>query len=256
MILYFYALTRFWFPDHLAEDGRTHAQEAEEAERGMQHDQIDDSQNWRDKLTSRAGWQAIADSFFMEWKMAYREILFGFTVAGFITVFVPDAFWNDLFITGEGGISSILATVENAMVAPIVAFFTFIGSMGNAPLAALLWSKDVSFSGVMAFLGADLVAATVIWVNVKYYGWRYALVLSGYLYVSTVTAGLSVHTIFGFLKLVPSAHPTLSDQVTFAIDYTFWLNVIFLVVGAVLLGLHIQGRRTTHSPGTGPAPQL
>src|SRR3546814_1920475 len=110
----------------------------------------------------------------MEWKMVWKEILFGFTVAGFISVFVPQVFWDTLFIGAGGGQGlAFLAVLENAAVAPIVAFFTFIGSMGNVPLAAMLWSKGNSFGGVMAFLGADLVAATVIWIHAKYYGWRY-----------------------------------------------------------------------------------
>src|SRR3546814_5408176 len=96
----------------------------------------------------------------MEWKMVWKEILFGFTVAGFISVFVPQVFWDTLFIGAGGGQGlAFLAVLENAAVAPIVAFFTFIGSMGNVPLAAMLWSKGNSFGGVMAFLGADLVAA-------------------------------------------------------------------------------------------------
>jgi uncharacterized membrane protein YraQ (UPF0718 family) len=159
MIAYYYAITRLWSPDRLADNARAHAKQAEEAEGGMQHDTDNDQRSWKETLTSRSGWQAIADSFFMEWKMAYKEILFGFTVAGFITVFVPDWFWNALFMSGGGGVSSMVALIENALVAPIIAFFTFIGSMGNVPLAALLWSKNAEFGGVMAFLGADLVAA-------------------------------------------------------------------------------------------------
>src|SRR3546814_7470024 len=95
------------------------------------------------------------------WKMVWKAILFGFTVAAFISVFVPPVFWDTLFIgAGCGQGLAFLAVLENAAVAPIVAFFTFIGSMGNVPLAAMLWSKGNSFGGVMAFLGADLVAAT------------------------------------------------------------------------------------------------
>ena len=106
--------------------------------------------------------------------MVWKEILFGFTVAGFISVFVPQPFWNALFLQAGEEAPSFLAVVENAVVAPVIAFFTFIGSMGNVPLAAMLWSKDASFAGVMSFLGADLVAATVIYIQAKYYGLRYA----------------------------------------------------------------------------------
>ena len=106
--------------------------------------------------------------------MVWKEIMFGFAVAGFIAVFcaavVLERAIPDLG-RGRATVEPFLTVVENALAAPVVAFFTFIGSMGNVPLAALLWSKGASFGGVMAFLGADLVAATVVWVHAKYHGW-------------------------------------------------------------------------------------
>lgn len=245
MIIYAYVLTRVWFPIGLADQAKQHAERAQqsegmEMEHGMQG-------SWRDRLFSRAGWRRIATAFFMEWKMVWKEILFGFTVAGFISVFVPQAFWDALFIGGGGGQGgsqqglSFFAVLENAAVAPVVAFFTFIGSMGNVPLAAMLWSKNASFGGVMAFLGADLVAATVIWVHAKYYGWRYALFLSGLLYVCMVAAGVTVHYLFAALGAIPTDRPSLQEMVRFQIDYTFFLNLAFLAVAAVLLWLHFRG---------------
>src|SRR3546814_14136667 len=102
-------------------------------------------------------------------------------------------FRSDTLFIGAGGGQGLafLAVLENAAVAPIVAFFTFIGSMGNVPLAAMLWSKGNSFGGVMAFLGADLVAATVIWIHAKYYGWRYALYTSALLYLDRKSTRLN-----------------------------------------------------------------
>ncbi len=219
MIVYAYLLTRFWFPDKLAQRARKHAEEQQE---GMDHDRSGNGKKtWWDKLTSRKGWQAIADAFFMEWKMAYKEILFGFTIAGFISVFVPQAFWNALFLNTGSDTASLWVVLENAAIAPIVAFFTFIGSMGNVPLAAMLWGNNASFGGVMSFLGADLVAATVIYLNAKYYGWKYALYLSGLLYVCMVVAGVSVHGIFALLGIIPTERPQLAELVRFQIDYTF-----------------------------------
>lgn len=196
---------------------------------------------WREKLSSHEGWKAIADAFFFEWKMAYKEILFGFTVGGFISVFVPQSFWNALFLGAGSERPSFLAVLENAPVAPVVAFFTFIGSMGNVPLAAMLWSKNASFGGVMAFLGADLVAATVIYLHAKYYGWRYAAYLSLLLYVSMVAAGVTTHYLFAALGIIPTERSSLSEMVHFQIDYTFWLNLTFAVIGAALLWLHFRG---------------
>lgn len=238
MILYAYLLTRLWFPGHLAEDGKGHAEAAQKAE-GMEMKQ-DMEGSWRDKLTSREGWRRIARTFVMEWKMVWKEVLFGFTVAGFIAVFVPQWFWNMLFLRGGGGDQatlSFLAVLENAAVAPVVAFFTFIGSMGNVPLAAMLWSREVSFAGVMSFLGADLVAATVVWVHAKYYGWRYAAYLSLLLYVCMVAAGITVHYLFALVGGIPEQRPELREMVRFAVDHTLFLNLAFLALAAWLVWL-------------------
>lgn len=206
--------------------------------------------SWRDKLLSREGLKKIATAFFMEWKMVWKEILFGFTIAGFISVFVPQTFWNMLFLIDDSGgqaSPSLFVVVENAFVAPIVAFFTFIDSMGKVPLAAMLWTREASFGGVMAFLGADLVAATVIWVHAKYYGWRYALYISALLYVCMVAAGITVYYLFAVVGTIPERRPSLDEMVRFSIDHTFFLNLIFVFAAAALAWLHFRGG--------GPSPQ-
>jgi uncharacterized membrane protein YraQ (UPF0718 family) len=247
MAVYAYLLTGFWFPKGLADRARQHAEQAQQEE-GMAMDQSMQG-SWRDKLFSAEGWRKIAQAFFMEWKMVWKEILFGFTVAGFISVFVPQSFWNMLFLVGgEGGQAypSFWVVVENALVAPVVAFFTFIGSMGNVPLAAMLWSREASFGGVMSFLGADLVAATVIWVHAKYYGWRYALFVSALLYVCMVAAGITVHYLFALFGAIPEQRPALDEMVRFAIDHTFFLNLAFAAVAGALLWLHFRGGGPQH----------
>jgi uncharacterized membrane protein YraQ (UPF0718 family) len=240
MIVYAYALTRIWLPERLAEQARSHARSVESDEMG---DPTESEGSWRQKLTSREGWRAIARAYVHEWKMVWKEILFGFTVAGFISVFVPQSFWNAIFLDSGTGTPSLLTVLENAAVAPVVAFFTFIGSMGNVPLAAMLWSREASFGGVMAFLGADLVAATVVYIHARYYGWRYAAYLSGVLYVAMVGAGLTVHYVFDALGIIPTERPSLRDMVAFRIDYTFWLNLVFIGLGFMLLHL---GRKRPH----------
>ena len=239
MITYAYLIMRLWLPKGLAEEAREHAekQRREEGAGG----EMSGGKNWYEKLTSLEGWRRIAGAFFMEWKMVYKEILFGFAVAGFISVLVPQQFWDALFIQSGSDSPSFLAVLENAAVAPVVAFFTFIGSMGNVPLAAMLWSKNASFGGVMSFLGADLVAATVIYIHAKYYGWRYVAYLSALLYICMVAAGVTVHYLFAAFGALPSARPTLGEMVRFQIDHTFWLNVVFGLVAGALLWLHLRG---------------
>lgn len=239
MILYAFLLTRVWLPADVATAAREHAEDVEADEMAVH---APEDMSWGQKLRSRQGWVAIAEAFFREWKMVWKEILFGFTVAGFISVFVPQAVWDALFLQAGADAPSFLAVIENAAIAPVIAFFTFIGSMGNVPLAAMLWARDASFGGVMAFLGADLVAATVVWIHVKYYGWRYALYLSGLLYVCMVAAGVSVHYAFAALGVMPTERRALGEMVRFEIDYTFWLNVLFLALGVALLALRSRGR--------------
>ena len=231
MIVCAYLLTRAWLPESLAEKAREHA-EASQVEEGEAEEA---AESWRSVLSTRVGWARIADAFFREWGMVWKEILFGFTVAGFVSVFVPQPLWDALFFEAGSDAPSLPAVVENAAVAPLVAFFTFIGSMGNVPLAAMLWAREASFGGVMAFLGADLVAATVIYIHAKYYGWGYALYLSAVLYVSMVAAGVMVHYIFVFAGIMPTIRPALQEMVAFEVDYTFWLNVLFAMATVALL---------------------
>ena len=258
MIVYAYALTALWLPKRAAEEAKENAEAAQQGG-GMDMGGAMEG-SWHDKLFSREGWVRIAHAFFMEVRMVWKEILFGFTVAGFITVFVPQSFWDMLFLLSEENGQSqpgFLTVVENALIAPVVAFFTFIGSMGNVPLAAMLWSKGASFGGVMSFLGADLVAATVIWVHAKYYGWRYALMVSALLYVCMVAAGVTVHYLFALAGQIPEQRPEVSEMVRFAVDHTLFLNLGFLAVAGVLIWLHLhpsdEGRRargaTSHEGG-------
>ncbi|HTV24259.1 MAG TPA: permease [Polyangiaceae bacterium] len=238
MVLYAYAITRLISPRRLAESARQRAEES----LGEAQQRSDAERSSLAQLASLDGWRRIARAFVMEWHMVYKELLFGFTVAGFISVLVPRSFWQAIFLRG-GDAPPLLVVLENALVAPVVAFFTFIGSMGNVPLAAMLWAKGASFGGVMTFLGADLVAATVVWVHAKYYGVRYALFLSAVLYVCMTLAGISVHYAYAALGALPSARPAVAEMVHFEIDYTFWLNLTFAALGAFLLSLHFSDRR-------------
>lgn len=246
MVVYAYALTALWSPKGLTDAARKHAEETQDQE-GMDEDAPEGS--WRERLLSREGLTRIARAFFMEWKMVWKELLFGFTVAGFITVFVPQRVWNAVFLLdgAEGARDpGFLTVLENAAVAPVVAFFTFIGSMGNVPLAAMLWSKGASFGGVMSFLGADLVAATVVWVHVKYYGWRYALYVSAVLYVCMVAAGITVHYLFALTGLLPEQRPGVQEMVRFSVDHTLFLNAGFVAAALALLWLYLRSKDSEH----------
>lgn len=198
-------------------------------------------------------WHQVAMKFVMEWQMVWKDVLIGFTVAGIISAFVPSAFFEWLFLgVGTSQELSFWAVLQQAVVGPIAAFFTFIGSMGNIPLAAVLFGEGVAFAGVMAFIFSDLVVLPVLRINARYYGWKMSLYIALMLFVSLVAASLVMH--YGLLSFdaLPSADnwsaPTEREH--FTLNYGFVLNVIFLLLAAVLVKLfidHKSGHAHDHS---------
>ena len=189
-------------------------------------------------------WKMIAMQYFAEWKMVWKDVTIGFTIAGIIAVFVPSSFFQSLFIPLDNlsGFDYFLAIIEHSLIGPIVAFFTFIGSMGNIPLAAVLYANGVSFAGIMAFIFSDLVVFPVLRINAKYYGWKLAIYILSVLLVSLVLTSVLLH--FGLLSLgaLPEARMVnIMDQDLFQVNYTFFLNLLFLIISLTLAGLKIFG---------------
>jgi uncharacterized membrane protein YraQ (UPF0718 family) len=200
--------------------------------------------DWQDKLQSLDGWRQVARKYFMEWGMVWKDVTVGFTIAGIIAAFVPPVFFKTLFIgAGEGSSSlSFWAVLQNIVIGPIAAFFTFIGSMGNIPLAAILYNNGVSFGGIMAFIFSDLVVFPVIRINAKYYGWKMALYILGLLFGSLIVSSLVLHYGFSLLGILPDSSTSTAQSNRFAIDYTFFLNLAFLAVSGVLAWLAFGGK--------------
>lgn len=209
------------------EEARDHAQE-------QQGDSDDDSSppSWKDQIQSREGWAKIAERYFMEWAMVWKDVTIGFTIAGIIAAFVPRSFFEWLFIGGDD--PTFFELFAQALVGPVAAFFTFIGSMGNIPLAAVLYGNGVAFAGIMAFIFSDLVVIPVLRVNAKYYGWKMALYILCVFLVVLVATALVLHYGFDLLGILPSAEQvrSVTDREFFKIDYTFWLNLVFLGLSA------------------------
>jgi uncharacterized membrane protein YraQ (UPF0718 family) len=215
--------------------------------RDNEGDDSDDTEvpDWKEKICTKEGWEDVAKNYFMEWKMVWKDVTFGFTVAGIIAAFVPRAFFQFLFIgSGESNQYSFFALLEHTLVGPVAAFFTFIGSMGNIPLAAILYSNGVSFAGVMAFIFSDLVVFPVIRINAKYYGWKMALYIVGAFLAALVGTALILHYGFSLFGLLPDTTGVTTTQgERFAIDYTFWFNIVFLAITGILAWLHFyEGR--------------
>jgi len=182
--------------------------------------------------------------------MVWKDVTVGFTIAGIIAAFVPPVFFKTLFI-GAGQDSTTLsffAVLQNVVIGPIAAFFTFIGSMGNIPLAAILFNNGVSFGGIMAFIFSDLVVFPVIRINAKYYGWKMALYIVGLLFGTLVATSLVLHYGFALLEILPQTDTGTAETQRFAIDYTFFLNLVFLAITGVLAWLAF-GNKSEGKPG-------
>jgi hypothetical protein len=165
----------------------------------------------------------------MEWKMVWKDVTIGFTVAGIIAAFVPRAFFETLFVGSGSADPALWQIALQALIGPVAAFFTFIGSMGNIPLAAVLYSNGVSFAGIMAFIFSDLVVFPVLRIQATYYGWRMAGYILAVFFVVLVASALILHLGFDLLGLLPdpSAAQSVTDRTFFAIDYTLALNLVF-----------------------------
>ncbi len=197
--------------------------------------------DWRERIRTRMGWHLVGNKFVMDWRMVWKEILIGFTIAGFVAVLVPEAWWARIFLVDMASeLPAWLVALENAALAPFVAAATFIGSMGNIPLATVLNANGVLFAGVMGFIYSDLMVPPLVAVNAKYYGWRVALYIAGVMYVSIVATALILSGLFALLGIVPESGKAVTEVVQFKIDYTFWLNMLFVGVTGWLIYLWRQ----------------
>jgi hypothetical protein len=173
--------------------------------------------------------------------MVWQEILIGFTIAGFVAVFVPASVWSAIFLQDYIGVlPHWLITLENAIVAPLVAAATFIGSMGNIPLATVLNAHGVMFAGIMGFIYSDLMVPPLVMINARYYGWRVALYIAGVMFVSIVLTALILHYLFQNLGIMPESSRQLGEVTQFAVDYTLFLNIFFVIVASVMVWLHFR----------------
>lgn len=212
-----------------------------EAKSNLDEDEEEDVFDWKERIRSAQGWRMVGNKFVMEWQMVWEEILIGFTIAGFVAVFVPDTVWAKIFlIDAAGSVPEWLRAVENALVAPFVAALTFIGSMGNIPLATVLNANGVMFAGIMGFIYSDLMVPPLVTINAKYYGWRLALYVAGIMYISIVITALILHYLFLLLQITPESARAVGDVAQFKLDYTFWLNLVFVAVAGGLTYLHKQ----------------
>ena len=197
-----------------------------------------------ERFRDQRAWHRAGSSYVAEWRMVWKELLVGFLVAGAIAALVPASVFEALFPQGDG---EWWVVPVQALLAPVLAVLTFIGSMGNGPLAAILASHGVVFGAIMTFLYADFVVPPALKINANYYGWKFAGYLGAIFTAAAVATGVVVHALFAVLGLLPTEAKDVQELATFAIDYTFWLNLFALAAAAVLVTLSRRaGREHEH----------
>jgi uncharacterized membrane protein YraQ (UPF0718 family) len=187
---------------------------------------------WTARLRSPEAFTAVSHIFVMEWAAVLGDIVLGLVLSGCIAAWVPAAFWQRFFLAGHPA----LAHWWGPLAGPLVALVSFVCSVGNVPLAAVLWQHGLSFGGVIAFLFGDLIILPIVNIHRKYYGWRAALTLLVLFYAAMAAAALAVEWIFLALHLTPHPHVAgMAMEMTFRWDHTAILNMVFLALAAVLL---------------------
>jgi uncharacterized membrane protein YraQ (UPF0718 family) len=183
------------------------------------------------RLFSREGYTSVSQIFVMEWAAVVRDIVIGLIVAGAIAAWVPDSFWQALFFTDH----PFWAKVWGPLIGPVIAVASFVCSIGNVPLAGVLWNGGISFGGVVSFMFADLIIFPILLIYRKYYGTTMMLILLGVFYATMVITGYVVEILFGALGLVPDERDAkvMAEGITW--NYTTWLNIVFVTIAAALL---------------------
>jgi uncharacterized protein len=227
-------LFRFFVSPPQEEEAREHARHAAA---GHQHHSAGSELSLRQRVRSAEAWSDVAHNFRGDWRMLWKEIGIGFLLAGFIAL-LGDDFFNDLFLTNESG---LLPTLWNVVVGPLIAVLSFVCSVGNVPLAAVLWSGGLSFAGVMAFIFADLIVLPIVFAYRKYYGWSFTLRITALMFVTMVMAALVVDGLFSLFGVIPTNRPTTEDVFgSIEVDYKLALNVIATIVFAALFWLTVR----------------
>src|SRR5437868_5522961 len=234
MVLIMAVLFRLFLSRKLVREAR------EQADKGIKgvmegHAEMDMSvENGRSlwqRLASSEGITATSHYFVMDWAAVWKDIAVGLLIAGALGAWVPPDFWNSFFLTSH----PVAATLWGPLVGPLVAILSFVCSVGNIPLAAVLWNGGISFGGVIAFIYADLIVLPIIDIYRKYYGWKVAALIVGVFYTAMVGAALIVELLFQGLGLIPKQHAARIVETSITFNYTTVLNIVFLALAAFLV---------------------
>ena len=183
------------------------------------------------RLLSPEGFTATSHYFIMDWASIWKDIVVGLLVAGALAAWVPHSFWQSFFLTDQ----PVLSSVWSVLVGPLVAVVSFVCSIGNVPLAAVLWNGGISFGGVMSFIFADLIVLPILNIYRKYYGGKVSLFLLATFYSAMVAAGFVIEWVFWILGLVPTQRNAFVVEAQISLNYTTVLNIILLILAAILV---------------------
>jgi uncharacterized membrane protein YraQ (UPF0718 family) len=183
------------------------------------------------RLVSAEGFTAISHYFVMDWASLWVDLVGGLLIAGALAAWVPHGVWASVFFTQD----PILAKIVGPLLGPLIAVASFVCSVGNVPLAAVLWNGGASFGGVIAFIFADLIVLPILDIYRRYYGLKVAAVLFALFYAAMVLAGYLVELVFDAAGLVPQGRAAQIVGQGFAWNYTTFLNLGFLMLAAILL---------------------
>jgi uncharacterized membrane protein YraQ (UPF0718 family) len=233
MVAILVLLFRLFLPGSLVDDAKR------QAERGIAgrmegHAEMDmavtEGPLWQ-RITSRRGFTAIGHIFVMDWASVVLDIVGGLLIAGALAAWVPKEFWQSFFLVDH----PTIAKIWGPLVGPVIAILSFVCSVGNIPLAAVLWNGGISFGGVIAFIFSDLIVLPILDIYRKYYGLKMAGAILAAFYLAMAGAALIVEAVFGALGLIPQARSAQVVEATVSWNYTTFLNIAFLVLAAVLL---------------------
>jgi hypothetical protein len=185
---------------------------------------------WR-RLRSPGATTAVSHIFVTEWAAVIRDIALGLLIAGAIGAWVPDSFWRHFFLTSH----PLAAKLWGPVIGPVVSIVSFVCSIGNVPLAGVLWNGGISFGGVVAFIFADLIILPILVIYRKYYGTRMMLFMLGTFYATMVLAGYAIELLFGAIGLIPSGRHAKVVDASITLNYTTVLNILFLLLAALLV---------------------
>ncbi len=229
-------IVKLTYPKKLVEDARGHQEQSKQAccadtasgHEGHEETMKPAQTSFNEKMADPEIRRKIAGNYYMEWSMLWKDLVIGLLIAGLIGVFVPQHVFDILFLKDS---PLIVREIVSTLIGPVIAILTFVCSIGNVPLAAIFWSQGMGFSGVLAFLYADLIVIPLLDVYRKYYGWKLMWYIFIVFFTTMVISGLVMSLPFNYFNLIPGRNINVREALTsFKINYTFYLNVIFGII--------------------------